>query len=451
MRPSNSSVGCLLLMMMAPPMALRPYNPPCGPFSTWMLSMSISSWLNCEGFAIATPSMTTATDGSLLRACEMPRTVTNEVPWFCVCTRVMFGVRSMKSCGRSIPAAWISAAVNTFTATGTSSDASSRLRAVTMTSSRLVVAVGVCAGRSGADAQSAARHASIAKRLLMFICGSPKSRQFIAYDARPLDHGAQLRVRDFPRQIFHAAVGRDDDVLRIDIGQRATNARCDLLRRLCIHIGQIEHAEQDFFTGQFAEHGAIEIRLRCFDRHLRAAAARQLRQEGVARWPLMNDRGVAEADVHGDRATHAFERTVECLEAVSARLFRPRLHVGLVELHDVGAVREQIANFLVHRCRIVERRQLAAAVVVFDLRLLRHRERTGHRDFRQALRVPLQEQKIIDLHRMLAANRTDDSRHRIGMAAAIECRARVVDIDTFERGCKAVRVAFATDFAVGDD
>ncbi len=135
--------------------------------------MSISSWLNCDGFAIATPSMTTATEGSLLRACEMPRTVTNDVPWFCVCTRVMFGVRSMKSCGRSIPAASISAAVNTFTATGTSSDASSRLRAVTMTSSRLVVAAGVCAGRSGADAQSAARHASMTKRLLMFICGSP--------------------------------------------------------------------------------------------------------------------------------------------------------------------------------------------------------------------------------------------------------------------------------------
>jgi hypothetical protein len=26
--------------------------------------------------------MSTATDGWLFRACEMPRTVTNEVPWF---------------------------------------------------------------------------------------------------------------------------------------------------------------------------------------------------------------------------------------------------------------------------------------------------------------------------------------------------------------------------------
>ena len=67
--------------------------------------MSKSSWLNCEGFAICTPSMSTATEGSLLRACEMPRTVTNEVPWFWVCTRLMFGVSATKSCGRSMPAA----------------------------------------------------------------------------------------------------------------------------------------------------------------------------------------------------------------------------------------------------------------------------------------------------------------------------------------------------------
>ena len=91
--PSNSSAGSRVSMMIAPPMALRPYRAPCGPFSTWMLSMSNSSWLNCDGLAISTPSISTATEGSLLRACEMPRTTMNDVPWFCVCTIVMFGVR----------------------------------------------------------------------------------------------------------------------------------------------------------------------------------------------------------------------------------------------------------------------------------------------------------------------------------------------------------------------
>src|SRR6185436_5835421 len=399
---------------------------------------------------MATPSMTTATDGSLFRACEMPRTVTNEVPWFCVCTRVMFGVRSMKSCGRSMPAAWMSAAVNTFTATGTLSEASSRLRAVTMTSSRLV-ALGVCACRVGAVEHSAVVHASMIRRLLMFMCGSPKSCQFVAHDARSLDHRAQLRVRDVAPQVLHAAVRRDDDVLCIDVRQRPANARCDLLRRLGSHVGEIEHAEQDFLARQLREHRAIEIGLRSLDRDLRAAAARQLRQERVTGRPLVNDCRVAKADVHSDCAAHTFERAVECFEAVGACLFGPRLHIGLVELHDVRAVGEQIANLLIHGSCIVERGELATAVVVFDLRLLRHRERTRHRDFRQALGVSLQEQQVVDLHCMLAADRTYYARHGIRMTTAIQCRAGIVDVDAFERCSEAIRIAFAADLTVGDD
>ncbi len=114
-----------------------------------MLSMSNSSWLNCDGLAIGTPSISTATDGSLLRACEMPRTTMNEVPWFCVCTIVMFGVSAMKSCGRRMPADSISSALKAVTATGTSSSASSRLRAVTtILLERSCAVTGVASGRS---------------------------------------------------------------------------------------------------------------------------------------------------------------------------------------------------------------------------------------------------------------------------------------------------------------
>ncbi len=73
---------------------------------------------------------------SLLRACEMPRIVMKELPGFCVCTIVMFGVSAMKSCGFSMPAAAISAAVNALICAGASTDASARMRAVTMISSR---------------------------------------------------------------------------------------------------------------------------------------------------------------------------------------------------------------------------------------------------------------------------------------------------------------------------
>src|SRR5688572_21108993 len=193
---------------------------------------------------------------------------------------VMLGVRSMKSCGRSMPADSTSAAVNTFTATGTSSEASSRLRAVTITSSRLAVAGWACACRFCVVTLSAPVHTSMNNRSFVFIYASPSS-QFFAHDARTFHHGAQLRVRDVPRQVLHPAVRSDDDVARIDIGQCAANARCDLVRRLGIHVGKIEHAEQNLLVAQMAEHGAVEIGLRSLDRHLRAAALRQLRQERV--------------------------------------------------------------------------------------------------------------------------------------------------------------------------
>src|SRR5882762_4637493 len=52
---------------------------------------------------------------------------------------------------------------------------------------------------------------------------------------------------------------------------------------------------------------------------------------------------------------------------------------------------------------------------------------------------------------MLAPDPADDARHRIGMSRAVERRARIVDVDAFERGGEAVRVALAADLAVGDD
>ncbi len=82
--------------------------------------MSNSSWLNCAGFDISTPSTTTATGMSLLRACDTPRIVMNELPGFCVWTIVMFGVSAMKSCGFAMPAESISAAVNALMAAGVS-------------------------------------------------------------------------------------------------------------------------------------------------------------------------------------------------------------------------------------------------------------------------------------------------------------------------------------------
>ena len=148
---------------------------------------------------------------------------------------------------------------------------------------------------------------------------------------------------------------------------------------------------------------------------------------------------------------HAFERAVERAQAVGAGVVRPRLHVRLVDLDDVGAGGEEVADLAVHGLRVIHRRELAAAAVVLDLRLLGHRERTGHGHLDGAVGVPAQEQQVVDLAPDGGAGSADDARHGVRMAAAIERHARVVDVDAIERGGEAVRIAFAADFAVGDD
>ena len=93
----------------------------------------------------------------------------------------------------------------------------------------------------------------------------------------------------------------------------------------------------------------------------------------------------------------------------------------------------------------------ATIVVVVVLRLLGHRERPRHGHLHRARRVRAQELEVAHLHRVLALDRADHARHRVRMAAAVQRRARVVDVDAFERGREAVRVALAPHLAVGDD
>lgn len=100
----------------------------------------------------------------------MPRTVMNDVPWFCVWTMVMFGVSAMKSCGRTMPADSISAALNALTATGTSWRDSSRLRAVMITSAR---GSDACASSGGAATAATNTPSTIALRAFFVVMRTP--------------------------------------------------------------------------------------------------------------------------------------------------------------------------------------------------------------------------------------------------------------------------------------
>ena len=137
-------------------------------------------------------------------------------------------------------------------------------------------------------------------------------------------------------------------------------------------------------------------------------------------------------------------------EPIGLGLVRPRLHPGLVELHDVGAGREQVLDLGIDRGGIVERQRRLVAVVVV-LALLRHGEGARHRHLDLAVGVGAQEFDVAHLDRMPAPDLADDARHDGEAAGAVRRLAGIVEVDAVERGGEAVGIALAPLLAVGDD
>ncbi len=164
----------------------------------------------------------------------------------------------------------------------------------------------------------------------------------------------------------------------------------------------------------------------------------------------MDQRGIAEADMQRGLAGDALKRPVDHRDAKAAGLVGARLHVGLVDLHDVGAGVEEVLDLLVDR-RGIAHRQGDLVLVVVVLRLLRHGEGAGHRDLDRTAGLAAQELDVAHLDRPRPPDRPDHPRHGARLADAIELRAGVVDVDAVERGREAVRVAFPPHLAVGDD
>src|SRR5205814_9496189 len=149
-------------------------------------------------------------------------------------------------------------------------------------------------------------------------------------------------------------------------------------------------------------------------------------------------------------AGNSIQRAAERLDRIFASFVGAGLHVRLVYLNDVGAGREQVLDFFVDRGGVVGDHLLFVPVKDV-LGLLRHGEGAGdgHLDF--AIGVGAEELDVAHLHRMLAPDFADDTRHDVGLAAAIDARAGSVDVNTLQRGGEAVGVTFAAHLAVGDD
>jgi len=222
--------------------------------------------------------------------------VMKELPTFCTSTRVMFGTIATKSRGDSIPAASIACWVKTFSVTGTFWIVSSRLRAVTTTSSSVVAwlcpqaewRTGLHPARPpGPEVFCATlRTCEPLWKLIIRIwrrrsAPSARPRAAAARSARRPPSPAASRRR--PRaQVFHAAIGCHQKIRRIDEGQRSADPVRHNLRRLDGVGTQVDDAEDNLLAGQRLEHGAVEARLRGLDRDLRAAALAELRQERIA-------------------------------------------------------------------------------------------------------------------------------------------------------------------------
>ncbi len=179
-------------------------------------------------------------------------------------------------------------------------------------------------------------------------------------------------------------------------------------------------------------------------------AVGELGQEVVACRPLVDQGRVTEADVHGGLALHPVERAVQRLQAIVARLLGPGLHVGLVDLHHVGAGGEQVVDLGPDRIGVVERQAPVVRIEVV-LGLLLHGEGARDGDLHRLVGVGLEELQRLDFHRPGAADLAGDARGVDRVAGAVERLAGIGEVDPLQRVGEAVGVALAPDFAVGDD
>src|SRR5712692_5647257 len=159
---------------------------------------------------------------------------------------------------------------------------------------------------------------------------------------------------------------------------------------------------------------------------------------------------VAETQVYHGDSRDALERAVERLDRELAVLIGPCLHVRLVDLHNVGARREEILNLLVDGRRIVHRERLFVRIVGV-LGLLAHRERSRKRDLNLASGMRAKKGQILHLDRPLPPDWTVYKRDDIRSAAPGKPLSRALRVDAAKRGGEAVRVALPPDLAVRDN
>ena len=144
------------------------------------------------------------------------------------------------------------------------------------------------------------------------------------------------------------------------------------------------------------------------------------------------------------------QRAVDRLHRIALCEFRIVAHPGFVELDHVGAGLLQVQRFGVDGFG-KRHRELFVVLVELVLGLLAHGERAGQGDLGGAVGILAQEFHVVQFDRAAALDLADHARHRRLRPVSRGDNGGIIGIDAVKRGRKAVGIAFAADFAVGDD
>ena len=162
--------------------------------------------------------------------------------------------------------------------------------------------------------------------------------ELLPHDGRAFAERHQFSKSRRARKIFHPAVRRWDQPLRIDELQSRPNAVRDHLRGFDRFVSRVRSRPARWSCREILENAEVELGLRRLDGYLVSLAASQLRQKRITdRLLLRHHRAVAKTKMHQGRHLQSGKRTIErahrdALGSVGI-VAKPRI----VDLDHVGA------------------------------------------------------------------------------------------------------------------
>src|SRR5262245_13647785 len=179
-------------------------------------------------------------------------------------------------------------------------------------------------------------------------CPKSLDLEFGAYNVAARHHRLELCKRHGARQVFHAAVGRDDEPFGCDVTKCAPYSLGHDLRRLHPVVLEIEHAIHHTLVGQHIERPWIEVWLCDLERDLVRGTSIQWREETVRIWFANFDVvRIAEAQVHDGGSGDALKRPIDAIDRKFIGLSDERFHERFIKLDDVGTCLLVIVDLLV--------------------------------------------------------------------------------------------------------